>query len=136
MQTAFYYAIDDQENLPEDEANKAIRDSFARSNTSTARTTDYESRNNSYSLADGKVNLSVSKNSNGIKISIDYKAEKDDRLEFAIYDLNGVQLFNKDLGTKKKGLYNDLITVSNLSKGVYILTFYINGTPYSVKITI
>ena len=136
MQTAFYYAIDDQENLPEDEANKAIRDSFARSNTSTARTTDYESRNNSYSLADGKVNLSVSKNSNGIKISIDYKAEKDDRLEFAIYDLNGVQLFNKDLGTKKKGLYNDSITVSNLSKGVYILTFYINGTPYSVKITI
>lgn len=136
MQTAFYYSIDDQENLPEDEANKAIRDSFARSNTSTARTTDYESRNNSYSLADGKVNLSISKNSNGIKISIDYRAENDDRLGFAIYDLNGVQLFKKDLGTKKKGLYNDLITVSNLFKGVYILTFYINGTPYSVKITI
>lgn len=136
MQTAFYYAIDDQENLPEDEANKAIRDSFVGSNTSTARTSDDESKSNSYILADGKVNLSVSKNSNGIKISIDYRAENDDRLGFAIYDLNGVQLFKKDLGSKKKGLYNDSITVSNLSKGVYILTFYINGTPYSVKITI
>ena len=135
MQTAYYYAIDDQENLPEDEANKAIRDSFARNNTSTAWTTNYESKNNSYSLADGKVSLIVSKNADGLKVSIDYKAADDDSFSVSIYDLNGVQLFNKDLGTKKKGLNNDLITVSNLSKSVYILTFFINGAPYSVEIT-
>lgn len=137
MQTAFYYAVDDQENLPEDDVNIAIRDSIALSRTSISRASDCESKNSSsYLLADGKASLIVSKNGDGINVSIDYKATDDDSFSFTIYNLNGMQIYNKDLGTKKKGLYNDSMTVSNLSKGVYILTLHINGFPYSVKTTI
>lgn len=54
--------------------------------------------------------------------------------EFRIGDVLHSQQITYKSFDKTEG--QDWITVSNLSKGVYILTFYINGTPYSVKITI
>lgn len=83
-----------------------------------------------------KIRASISRNASGMRLSIDYKAESNDKFSVSLYNLSGMQLFSKDMGNKKKGFYNDNFVINSISKGVYVLTVFVNGTPYSKEISL
>lgn len=137
LQTAFYNAIDDQANLFDDEENAAIRRAILKNDSPYLYTSERMGQaGTSIICLNDKIRASISRNASGMRLSIDYKAESNDKFSVSLYNLSGMQLFGKDMGNKKKGFYNDYFVINSISKGVYVLTVFVNGTPYSKEISL
>lgn len=137
LQTAFYNAIDDQANLLDDEENAAIRKAILKNDSPYLYASERMGQaGTSIICLNDKIRASISRNASGMRLSIDYKAESNDKFSVSLYNLSGMQLFGKDMGNKKKGFYNDNFVINSISKGVYVLTVFVNGTPYSKEISL
>lgn len=137
LQTAFYNAIDDQANLFDDEENAAIRRAILKNDSPYLYASERMGQaGTSIICLNDKIRASISRNASGMRLSIDYKAESNDKFSVSLYNLSGMQLFGKDMGNKKKGFYNDYFVINSISKGVYVLTVFVNGTPYSKEISL
>lgn len=137
LQTAFYNAIDDQANLFDDEENAAIRRAILKNDSPYLCASERMGQaGTSIICLNDKIRASISRNASGMRLSIDYKAESNDKFSVSLYNLSGMQLFGKDMGNKKKGFYNDYFVINSISKGVYVLTVFVNGTPYSKEISL
>ncbi len=137
LQTAFYNAIDDQANLPDDEENAAIRRAILKNDSPHLYASERMGQaGTSIIYLNDNIRASISRNGSGMRLSIDYKVESNDKVSVSLYNLSGMQLFAKDMGNKKKGFYNDNFVINSISKGVYVLTVFVNGTPYSKEISL
>lgn len=137
LQTAFYNAIDDQANLFDDEENAAIRRAILKNDSPYLYASERMGQaGTSIICLNDKIRASISRNASGMRLSIDYKAERNDKFSVSLYNLSGMQLFAKDMGNKKKGFYNDNFIINSFSKGVHVLTVFVNGTPYSKEISL
>lgn len=137
LQTAFYNAIDDQANLPDDEENAAIRRAILKNDSPHLYASERMGQaGTSIIYLNDNIRASISRNGSGMRLSIDYKVESNDKFSVSLYNLSGMQLFGKDMGNKKKGFYNDNFVINSISKGVYVLTVFVNGTPYSKEISL
>lgn len=137
LQTAFYNAKDDQANLPDDEENATIRKAILKNDSPYLYASERMGQaGTSIICLNDKIRASISRNASGMRLSIDYKAESNDKFSVSLYNLSGMQLFGKDMGNKKKGFYNDNFVINSISKGVYVLTVFVNGTPYSKEISL
>ena len=137
LQTAFYNAIDDQANLPDDEENAAIRRAILKNDSPHLYASERMGQaGKSIIYLNDNIRASISRNGSGMRLSIDYKVESNDKVSVSLYNLSGMQLFAKDMGNKKKGFYNDNFVINSISKGVYVLTVFVNGTPYSKEISL
>lgn len=137
LQTAFYNAIDDQANLLDDEENAAIRKAILKNDSPYLYASERMGQaGTSIIYLNDNIRARISRNGSGMRLSIDYKAESNDKFSVSLYNLSGMQLFAKDMGNKKKGFYNDNFVINSISKGVYVLTVFVNGTPYSKEISL
>ena len=136
LQIAFYNAIDDQANLPDDEENAVIRRAILKNDSPYLYASERMPQAGTSIYLNDNIRASISRNVSGMRLSIDYKAESNDKFSVSLYNLSGMQLFANDMGNKKKGFYNDNFVINSLSKGVYILTVFVNGTPYSKEISL
>lgn len=137
LQTAFYNAIDDQANLLDDEENTAIRKAILKNDSPYLYASERIGQaGTSIIYLNDNIRARISRNGSGMRLSIDYKAESNDKFSVSLYNLSGMQLFAKDMRNKKKGFYNDNFVINSISKGVYVLTVFVNGTPYSKEISL
>lgn len=136
LHTAFYNAIDDQANLLDDEENATIRKSILKNDSPNLYASGQVDKGGTSIYLNDNIRASISRNGNGAKFSIDYKVESNDKFSVSLYNLSGMQLFAKDMRCKKKGFYNDNFSINSLSKGVYVLAVYVNGTPYSKEVSL
>lgn len=137
LQTAFYNAIDDQANLLDDEENTAIRKAILKNDSPYLYASERIGQaGTSIIYLNDNIRARISRNGSGMRLSIDYKAESNDKFSVSLYNLSGIQLFAKDMRNKKKGFYNDNFVINSISKGVYVLTVFVNGTPYSKEISL
>lgn len=135
FQTAFYNAIDDQANLPEDEVNFAIRKLMVTENALLSSLNSMNAANSKVAIND-KLSCIFSRTADDLVLDMDYRSDGNDKYSVALYNLSGMQLYRKDLGVEKRGFHNVQLTIRNLSKGVYVLTAFINGKPYSKEVSI
>lgn len=137
LQTAFYNAIDDQANLLDDEENTAIRKAILKNDSPYLYASERIGQaGTSIIYLNDNIRARISRNGSGMRLSIDYKAESNDKFSVSLYNLSGMQLFAKDMRNKKKEFYNDNFVINSISKGVYVLTVFVNGTPYSKEISL
>lgn len=137
LQTAFYNAIDDQANLLDDEENTAIRKAILKNDSPYLYASERIGQaGTSIIYLNDNIRARISRNGSGMRLSIDYKAESNDKFSVSLYNLSGMQLFAKDMRNKKKEFYNDNFVINSISKGVYVLTVFVNRTPYSKEISL
>lgn len=136
LQTAYYNAIDDQANLPYDEENVVIRKMLGK-NESTEKSISKQTIDTGSVLhINDNICCAILCRGNELRLTIDYEADNEERFSLSLYNLSGMQIFSKDLGCKRKGLYNDNFSVGNLSRGVYVLAVFVNGKKYSKEISL
>lgn len=136
LQIAFYNAIEDQINLPYDDENAAIRKTVVKNDCSKLDASRRAGKNGITLFLSETISVTISHDGNGMGLSIDYTAEDNDNFSVSLYNIGGMQVFAKDMGRKKKGFHNENFYIDSLSNGVYVLTVFINGTPYSKEISI
>ena len=134
FQTAYYYAIDDQANLLDDEENIAIREKLGK-DRQTEMLAQQSNEIVSRFIVGDKIDFVTKASSNCLDINMDYRTEGSDRYSVALFNLSGIQLYRNDLGIQRKGFHTAHFAIGNLSKGVYVLTVFVNGKPYSKELS-
>lgn len=135
FQTAFYHSIDDQANLPNDEVNISIREGLAK-RVSMQKSRSLANEASSKIVIDDKVSYMIATSEGELTVNIGCRSDGKNKCSVALYNLSGMRVYCKELGLQKRGFRSEQLVIGHLSKGVYVLTVFINGVPYAKEISI
>lgn len=121
--TSYYYPPSEQKYLVDDLDNRKVRDSLARHDNGRGGTSP-----------DVKFIYNVHQYGNDGNVNFEYYTDRPATISYGIYTTSGITLYQSGSQRQGAGTYQGMIDINQYRRGVYLLTFIVNGKTYTEKI--